>query len=111
MFITIDVMKSCTIRNQLPVFLRSSFPFPFLGIIELQIDLCFQKCYGSSDLSDIEAVINVYKDLKLPKIYKAYEEETYKDIDLHIKQLQGAGQLLPPKLFLTFLDRIYKRSQ
>ena len=66
-----------------------------------------KDCYGSPDRDKVERVIGIYKELKLPKVFRTYREESYNDIILHMKQIQGGGEILPPKLFTTFLDRIY----
>ena len=74
------------------------------------IALTFQDCYGVDDPEKVAAVKSIYKDLNLPKIFKTYEEVSYQEIITHIDQVPGAGSILPPKLFTTFLDRIYKRE-
>ena len=56
-------------------------------------------------------VKEVYEELKLRKVYKIFEEESYADINTHISQVPGEGKILPPKLFKNFLERIYKREQ
>ncbi len=55
-------------------------------------------------------VKSVYQQLKLRKVYTSYEEDSYKDLMEHIAQLPGEGKLIPPLVFTTFLDRIYKRD-
>jgi len=70
-----------------------------------------KDCYGSSDPNKVAQVKQIYEDLHLRKVYTKFEESLYEDIMLHVKQIKGEGQILPPKLFTTFIDRIYKRSQ
>jgi hypothetical protein len=70
-----------------------------------------QECYGSSDEDKIARVQCIYEDLKLPLIYKKYEDESYYDLLEHIDQVPGGGELLPAQIFTTFLDRIYNRDE
>ncbi|XP_071743325.1 farnesyl pyrophosphate synthase isoform X1 [Lepeophtheirus salmonis] len=70
-----------------------------------------KSCYGSTDEENVAKVKSVYKELKIPKIYATYEENTYKAIETNINQLSGGDQgiKLPPQLFKAFLNSIYRR--
>ncbi len=57
----------------------------------------------------VQRVKDVYMELKLPKLFKTYEKESYQDILERVKQIPGEGKLLPPTLFTFFLDRIYSK--
>eukprot|EP00095_Tigriopus_kingsejongensis_P008548 snap_masked-scaffold989_size72935-processed-gene-0.0 protein:Tk08548 transcript:snap_masked-scaffold989_size72935-processed-gene-0.0-mRNA-1 annotation:"mitochondrial isoprenyl diphosphate synthase precursor" len=70
-----------------------------------------KQCYGVHDPECVAKVKAIYDSLKLPKIYKAFEEESFSDIETHINQLPGGGKILPPKLFHNFLSKIHKRSE
>lgn len=68
-----------------------------------------KDCYGVDDADCVEKVKSVYNDLKLPKIYKNFEESSFEDIQTHINQLPGGGQMLPPRVFEVFLKKLYQR--
>lgn len=70
-----------------------------------------KSCYGHEDPEKVAKVKEIYEELKLRKVYKSFEEESYADINMHISQVPGEGKILPPKLFKNFLQRIYKRNQ
>jgi farnesyl diphosphate synthase len=55
-------------------------------------------------------VRDIYDELKLQKMYKAYEEESYNDIMSSIEQIPGEGKLLPPRIFTGLIDKIYQRE-
>lgn len=71
------------------------------------------ECYGSMDPVKVKRVKEIYQELKVPKIFKTYEEEFYEDIQTHINQLSGGkeNKKLPPQLFQTFVNKIYKRDR
>lgn len=69
-----------------------------------------KECYGSSSEGDVARVKAIYEELKIPRVFRNYEEESYLDIRTHIDQLPGAGEVIPPQIFTTFLERIYKRN-
>jgi len=70
--------------------------------------------YGRVEEDCVAAVKAVYDELKLPKVYRTFEEEERNDIVQLIKQLPGEGKLelggIPSKVFTNFMDRIYKRD-
>ena len=72
--------------------------------------LNFQNCYGRSDPAAVQCVKDVYNELNIKKVFKAYEEESYADLVGHIRQIPGEGKVLPPAVFNIFLDKIYKRN-
>ena len=69
--------------------------------------LCLQECYGEPDKDKIDAVKEVYKEIGLPAIFSAYEEDAYNLIVLRIQQLSRG---LPHEVFFKMLDKVYKRS-
>ncbi len=70
----------------------------------------FQDNYGVDDEASVDRVKEVYRELKLPQLFKTYESESHRDIVEHVRQIPGEGKLLPPELFHFFLDRIYRKS-
>ncbi len=67
--------------------------------------------YGRKEDEAVARVREVFDKLKIEKVYKAYEEDTYNSLLNHINQIPGEGKLLPPQVFTAFLDRIYKRNR
>jgi len=66
-----------------------------------------QSHYGRDEADSVQRVKDVYQQLKLPKVFRAYEEQSYADIVNAITQIPGEGKILPPKLFTFYLDRVY----
>ncbi|KAJ3204853.1 Farnesyl pyrophosphate synthetase [Dinochytrium kinnereticum] len=65
--------------------------------------------YGQKDPAKVQVVKNVYKELELETLYKKYEEESYNRLHDLISKLDIT--VLPQEMFVTFLNRIYKRSK
>lgn len=53
-------------------------------------------------------VKNVYKEIGLPTIYAAYEEDTY---NLMVDRIQLLSRGLSQEVFFKILDKIYKRRK
>lgn len=84
----------------------------WLAVVALQRATLEQKalfadCYGSKDPQKVAAVKELYEHLGLPSTYATYEEESYNIISTHIQQVSRG---MPHKLFLKFLEKIYKRE-
>lgn len=108
-WLIVMAMQRATKEQKLVLRVRG-FYFRFLEQFCTYIIFTPQDCFGCDDPDKISAVKAIYKELNLPKIFKTYEEDSHDEIITHIGQLPGAGAILPPKLFTTFLDRIYKRD-
>ncbi|KAJ3095581.1 Farnesyl pyrophosphate synthetase [Phlyctochytrium planicorne] len=67
-----------------------------------------EQNYGQKDAAKVQIVKQVFRDLDLETIYKTYEEESYNRIHALVAKLDSS---LPQDLFITFLNRIYKRSK
>ncbi len=67
--------------------------------------------YGRRDEEAVARVREVFDKLKIDKVYKTYEENTYNSILNQIQQIPGEGKLLPPQVFTAFLERIYQRNR
>ncbi|KAJ9061863.1 Farnesyl pyrophosphate synthetase [Entomophthora muscae] len=65
--------------------------------------------YGHKDQAKVAAIKAIYRDLELEKEYTAYEDESYQKLTNMINQL--AGGKLNPKIYITFLNKVYKRSK
>ncbi|KAJ3117635.1 Farnesyl pyrophosphate synthetase [Phlyctochytrium bullatum] len=65
--------------------------------------------YGQKDPAKVAKVKAVYVELNIEGVYKAYEEESYARVKALIEKIDES--LLPQDMFVTFLNRIYKRSK
>ncbi|EGF78709.1 hypothetical protein BATDEDRAFT_17386 [Batrachochytrium dendrobatidis JAM81] len=66
------------------------------------------QCYGKKNADSVAIVKNVYKELEIERIYHEYEEESYKRISVLIEKIEDG--LIPRDMFVTFMNRIYKRK-
>jgi farnesyl diphosphate synthase len=67
---------------------------------------CLKANYGSDDPDKVERVKALYRELELPKLYAAFEEQSYNLISTHIQQMSPG---LPKQLFVDMLQKIYRR--
>ncbi|XP_014470381.1 PREDICTED: farnesyl pyrophosphate synthase-like [Dinoponera quadriceps] len=67
-----------------------------------------EECYGSTDSEKVKRVRKLYQDLNLPRLYLAYERETYGQLNAHIQQM---SRDLPQELFRMILNDIYRRTK
>lgn len=66
-----------------------------------------EKNYGKSDAESVAAVKAVYRELDLEKVFKDYEQRSY---DTLLETIKGQS-LLPEGVFLSLLQKIYKRKK
>ncbi|KAJ3057169.1 Farnesyl pyrophosphate synthetase [Rhizophlyctis rosea] len=66
------------------------------------------ECYGQKDSAKEAAVKKVYVELDLENVYRKYEEESHGRISALIEKVDES--LLPREMFVTFMNRIYKRK-
>ncbi|XP_060805734.1 farnesyl pyrophosphate synthase [Amyelois transitella] len=98
-----DVGKSCTdIQNS---------KCSWLAVKALQRcsqpqKIVFKSCYGSEEFAHIERIQQLYKILQLPEMYKDEEKALYDDIS---HRANASKDILPPALFLDYLNVIYNR--
>ena len=52
----------------------------------------FKECYGSSNEANVSRVKNIYEELRIPHVFRNYEEESYLDIQTHIDQVSKETQ-------------------
>uniref|UniRef100_A0A7S2BBN6 Farnesyl pyrophosphate synthase n=1 Tax=Florenciella parvula TaxID=236787 RepID=A0A7S2BBN6_9STRA len=64
--------------------------------------------YGHWDDAKVEVVKQLYRDMDLETLYRAYEEESYKEIMAMKPKVEA---LLPWSIFEIFLGKVYKRSK
>lgn len=62
--------------------------------------------YGRDNPDDVAKVKKLYNELNIPKIFKDYEEESYKQLVAMINEVRS----LPKEVFLDLLGKIYKRN-
>lgn len=65
--------------------------------------------YGSQDPHDEATVKELFQKLGIDKLFKQYEAEFYDNALGQIEAVCG-GTVLPSQVFITFLDKVYKRS-
>ncbi|ORZ35154.1 geranyltranstransferase [Catenaria anguillulae PL171] len=66
--------------------------------------------YGRKDAKCIEAVKQLYRDMQLDQEFERYEEASYKRIMGMINGIdKGLG--VPPEVYVSFMNKIYKRSK
>jgi farnesyl diphosphate synthase len=66
-----------------------------------------EQNYGVWDDKKVKKVKQLYEELQIERMFKAYEEESYKEIQ---KQLESVREL-PKEVFELLLKKIYKRSK
>eukprot|EP01111_Echinosteliopsis_oligospora_P017232 TRINITY_DN739_c0_g1_i1.p1 TRINITY_DN739_c0_g1~~TRINITY_DN739_c0_g1_i1.p1 ORF type:complete len:445 (-),score=88.84 TRINITY_DN739_c0_g1_i1:64-1206(-) len=62
--------------------------------------------YGLDNPKDVSIIKNLYKDVGIEKIFKQYEDESYKMLTDKIKKVR----IIPQDVFFKLLSKIYKRS-
>jgi farnesyl diphosphate synthase len=65
--------------------------------------------YGKRDSVSEAVVKKVYKELDIEGVYHVYEEESYTRLMGLINGIQEGG-VLNREMFITFMNRIYKRT-
>ncbi|KAF9917642.1 Farnesyl pyrophosphate synthetase [Lobosporangium transversale] len=65
--------------------------------------------YGRRDEANVAAVKEVFKQIDVEGLFKAYEEESYSRINALIAKVDHP--LLSQDVFTTFMKRIYKRTK
>ncbi|KAK6630583.1 hypothetical protein RUM43_014568 [Polyplax serrata] len=66
-----------------------------------------EDCYGQSGSDEVAKIKRLYEEIGIPATYGIYEEETFNIISTHIQQI---SQGLPHELFLTLMNKIYRRQ-
>ncbi|KAI8988159.1 farnesyl pyrophosphate synthase [Mycotypha africana] len=66
--------------------------------------------YGRKDAEAEAKVKEIFKDLKLEDVYKAYEEKSFKELSALVEQLDESTGL-KKMVFTEFMDKIYKRTK
>jgi len=67
-----------------------------------------QDCYGQSDLAKVAKVKALYRELDLESTFRAFEEESHKEIT---NMVETATCTIPKEVFTELLKKIYKRSK
>lgn len=66
-----------------------------------------QDNYGQHDLKKVSKVKKLYEELGIEEIFRAYEEESYKQIQTLLNEVQN----MPRGVFEFLLGKIYKRTK
>ena len=70
--------------------------------------ILLQENYAKKDADCVERVKDVFRELKLLRVYSDYEENSYNELIQLIDQLDHS---LPTKMFTAYADKIYKRDR
>jgi len=65
-----------------------------------------EKHYGRDNADDVAVVKKLYRDLNMEKVFRDYEESSYKSLCKAISEVRS----LPQEVFTDLLHRIYKRK-
>ncbi|CAI2161679.1 14036_t:CDS:10 [Funneliformis geosporum] len=68
-----------------------------------------EENYGKKNLENVAIIKQIYKDLELEKLYKEYEEQSFNKLNDLISQLDDS--LINRQVFITFMNKIYKRTK
>jgi len=63
--------------------------------------------YGLKEESSVQLIKRLYKELDIPQLYAAHEENSYKELTNLVKNIEHD---LPPVVFHGFMNKIYKRK-
>ncbi|XP_072017554.1 LOW QUALITY PROTEIN: farnesyl pyrophosphate synthase-like [Amphiura filiformis] len=70
--------------------------------------LIIEENYGFDDASKVSKIKELYRELDITSVYKAYEEKSYQDLMQLIENHSGS---LPKEMFVAYAKRIYKRQK
>ena len=66
-----------------------------------------QNNYARNDASCVQKVKELYDTLDIKQLYFDHEDSSYQKLTLLVDQ---CSHLLPPDLFLEYMEKIYKRN-
>jgi farnesyl diphosphate synthase len=66
------------------------------------------ECYGQRDPKKVLKVKEVFKELDIERVYQKYEDDSYERLSGLIQKVDD--DLVPRKMFVDFMNRIYKRK-
>ena len=66
-----------------------------------------QNNYARNDASCVQKVKELYHTLNIKQLYFDYEENSYKKLTQFVEQ---CSHLLPPDLFLEYMEKLYRRN-
>ena len=66
-----------------------------------------QNNYARNDASCVQKVKELYDILNIKQLYSDYEDSSYQKLTVLVDQ---CCHLLPPDLFLEYMEKIYKRT-
>ena len=67
----------------------------------------FEENYGKKDRQAVAAIKALYREMDLERVYEEYEAKVYKSLNEKIAKVQN----VPRMVFVSFLDRIFKRKK
>ena len=63
--------------------------------------------YARNDPSCVQKVKELYETLNIKQLYFTYEDNSYQKLTVLVDQ---CSHLLPPDLFLEYMEKLYKRN-
>ncbi|XP_055679662.1 farnesyl pyrophosphate synthase-like [Lutzomyia longipalpis] len=65
-----------------------------------------KETYGKKDEKSVQIVKQLYEDVGLRKVFRTYEDSSYRKIKEDIQQVKG----IPQRLYQNLMDKFYKRK-
>ena len=66
-----------------------------------------QSNYARNDSGCVQKVKELYDTLNIKQLYFAHEDNSYQKLTVLVDQ---CSHLLPPDLFLEYIEKLYKRN-
>ena len=66
-----------------------------------------QENYGKHDQKCIENVKKIFRDLKIPELYKTFEEQEFNKIAAKVEKLDSD---VPKEVYMSVIGKIFKRQ-
>lgn len=81
-----------------------------LKVATLQQRAFLEQNYGKNDPVLVEQIKALYRELKVPEMWTAFEEEQYQQIVAEVEKVAVESKL-PASVFQSALDLVYKRKK
>ncbi|CAG0881868.1 unnamed protein product [Darwinula stevensoni] len=85
----------------------------WLAVVALQRGMAPQRAimkekYGRKDPACVERIKCMYEELRLPSVYEAYEEQTYRRI---YQEIQQTSVGIPQAFLMKYMTKLYRRRE
>ena len=78
-----------------------------MKVAGLYLVILLQNNYARNDASCVQKVKELYDTLNIKQLYFDNEDSSYQKLTVLVDQ---CSHLLPPDLFLEYMEKIYKRN-